>query len=88
MATTKPTATEAALLAKIEALEAKLAAKNGNGHISFKVSEKGGVSVYGVGRFPVTLYETQWNAIIEKTADLKAFMKDHAKELAHKDDNH
>jgi hypothetical protein len=42
--------------------------------ISFKVSEKGGVSVYGLGRFPVTLYQEQWAKLLEEADNLKAFI--------------
>ena len=44
------------LMARIAELEKQAAAKPRTGSISFKVSEKGAVSVYGMGRFPVTLY--------------------------------
>jgi hypothetical protein len=59
------------LKAENEALKAKAIAKS---VISFKVSEKGAVSVYGLGRFPVTLYGEQWERLLAKAADLKAFM--------------
>ena len=52
--------------------------------VSLKVSEKGGVSVYGLGRFPVTLYREQWVRLLERTDDLKAFMEEHAGELKNK----
>ena len=42
--------------------------------LSLKVSEKGGVSVYGLGRFPVTLYKEQWEKLIGMTEDIKAFL--------------
>ena len=43
--------------------------------ISFKVSEKGGVSVYGMGRFPVTLYVEQWETLLGRADDLRAFIE-------------
>jgi hypothetical protein len=49
--------------------------------VNFKVSAKGAVSVYGLGRFPVTLYREQWLRLLEKTDDLKAFLDEHADEL-------
>jgi len=49
--------------------------------VNFKVSAKGAVSVYGLGRFPVTLYREQWLRLLEKTDDLKAFLDSHADEL-------
>jgi hypothetical protein len=42
--------------------------------ISMKVSEKGAVSIYGMGRFPVTLYKEQWLKLLEKAEDIKAFI--------------
>ena len=42
--------------------------------LSLKVSEKGGVSVYGLGRFPVTLYKEQWEKLLGMTEDIKAFL--------------
>lgn len=50
-------------------------------NISFKVSEKGGVSVYGLGRFPVTLYIEQWDSLLDSAEALRAFMRDHETEL-------
>jgi hypothetical protein len=52
--------------------------------INFKVSAKGAVSVYGLGRFPVTLYREQWLRLLEKTDDLKKFMDEHADDLKSK----
>ena len=48
---------------------------------SLKVSEKGGVSVYGLGRFPVTLYKEQWTKLLAMSDDIKAFIKEHDAEL-------
>ena len=42
---------------------------------SLKVSEKGGVSVYGLGRFPVTLYKEQWLRLLAMGEDIKAFIE-------------
>lgn len=41
-----------------------------------KVSEKGGVSVYGLGRFPVTLYKEQWTKLLDMADEIRAFIKD------------
>ena len=49
--------------------------------VSLKVSEKGGVSVYGLGRFPVTLYKEQWAKLLAMADDIKAFIKEHDAEL-------
>jgi hypothetical protein len=42
--------------------------------LSLKVSEKGALSVYGLGRFPVTLYKEQWNKLLDMSDDLRAFI--------------
>ena len=49
--------------------------------ISLKVSEKGGVSVYGMGRFPVTLYKEQWTKLLDMADEIRAFIRDHESEL-------
>lgn len=50
-----------------------------------KVSEKGAVSVYGMGRFPVTLYASQWEALFAKTEEIKAFIVANASALKTKE---
>jgi hypothetical protein len=42
--------------------------------LSMKISEKGGLSVYGLGRFPVTLYKEQWVKLLGMAEDIKAFI--------------
>ena len=42
--------------------------------VSLKVSEKGGVSVYGLGRFPVTLYKEQWKRLLDMADDIRTFI--------------
>ena len=49
--------------------------------VSLKVSEKGGVSVYGLGRFPVTLYKEQWQKLLAMADEIKAFLREHDAEL-------
>jgi hypothetical protein len=49
--------------------------------VSLKVSEKGGVSVYGLGRFPVTLYKEQWTKLLVMADEIRAFLKEHDAEL-------
>ena len=44
--------------------------------VSLKVSEKGGVSVYGLGRFPVTLYKEQWTRLLDMADDIRTFIKE------------
>jgi len=51
------------------------------GTISFKVSEKGAVSVYGLGRFPVTLYKEQWDKLLDRGDEIRTFMADNASKL-------
>ena len=45
------------------------------GALSFRVSEKGAVSVYGLGRFPVTLYQEQWDKLLAQVDDLRRFIE-------------
>jgi hypothetical protein len=74
------------LKAELERLRAEneaLKARSGKG-VSLKVSEKGGVSVYGLGRFPVTLYQEQWLKLLDLADDLRAFIRDHDAELKKK----
>lgn len=42
--------------------------------VTMKVSEKGGLSVYGMGRFPVTLYKEQWLKLLDMSAEIRAFI--------------
>ena len=49
--------------------------------MSIKVSEKGGVSVYGLGRFPVTLYKEQWEKLLDMADELRAFIRENAASL-------
>jgi hypothetical protein len=51
------------------------------GELSFKVSEKGAVSVYGLGRFPVTLYQEQWARLLGVAEDLKKFIAENSSKL-------
>jgi hypothetical protein len=46
------------------------------GQLDFRVGEKGGVSVYGLGRFPVTLYYEQWIRLLDASKDLRAFLEE------------
>ena len=49
--------------------------------VSMKVSEKGGLSVYGLGRFPITLYQEQWLKLLDMSDDIRAFIDAHKSEL-------
>jgi len=53
--------------------------------VSLKVSEKGGLSVYGLGRFPVTLYKEQWVKLLDMSDDIRAFLKAHDSKLKSKE---
>ncbi len=53
--------------------------------VSMKVSEKGAVSVYGLGRFPVTLYQEQWLKLLELADDIRAFIKENEPRLKKKE---
>jgi hypothetical protein len=55
-----------------------------SGTPSLKVSEKGGVSVYGLGRFPVTLYKEQWRKLLDMADDIRAFIKQNEARLKSK----
>ena len=48
---------------------------------SIRVSEKGGVSIYGLGRFPVTLYKEQWLRLLDMGDDIRAFIAENAPKL-------
>jgi len=76
---TEPTYDE--LKARLQELEKQVEAKKRGGAIDFRVSEKGGVSVYGLGRFPVTLYYEQWTRLLEAAPNLKAFLEENKSKL-------
>lgn len=61
--------------------EQKTAAKKGR---YLKVSQKGGVSLYGIRRFPITFYLEEWNTILDMSDDIRAFLREHEGELAKK----
>ena len=50
-------------------------------NVSFKVGQKGGMSMYGLVRFPVTLYKSQWLILLSATDKTRTFLKDHDHEL-------
>jgi hypothetical protein len=47
-----------------------------SGNLEFRVGEKGGVSVYGLGRFPVTLYYEQWTRLLDAVPQLRTFLEE------------
>jgi hypothetical protein len=68
------------LKARIAELEKQGSTKR-SGNLEFRVSEKGGVSVYGLGRFPVTLYYEQWTRLLATAENLKAFLEENKSRL-------
>ena len=74
----------AELNAKILNLEAQLKETKKKGNLSLKVSQKGAVSVYGLGRFPVTLYKGQWEKLLTDSfvKDVQTFIKDNSTSLS------
>ena len=71
------------LKAEVERLRAeneRLKNRNTRG-VSLKVSEKGGVSVYGLGRFPVTLYKEQWTRLLDMADEIRAFIEENVAKL-------
>jgi len=73
--------------AEIERLRAENEAlkKTSSRGLSLKVSEKGALSVYGMGRFPVTLYKEQWLKLLEMSKDILAFIKANESKLKTKE---
>jgi hypothetical protein len=63
------------LKARVAELEKKTEGRR-SGELEFRVGEKGGVSVYGLGRFPVTLYYEQWVRLLDAGAKLRTFLEE------------
>ena len=72
-------------LARLKAENERLKGERGRG-VSLKVSEKGGVSVYGLGRFPVTLYKEQWTKLLDMAQEIRTFIKENEGRLKSKGD--
>ena len=71
-------------LDRLKAENAALKARGGKG-VSMKVSEKGAVSVYGLGRFPVTLYQEQWLKLLDLADDIRGFIAENEGRLKKKE---
>lgn len=71
-------------LARLRAENAELKQRRSNA-VSIKVSEKGAVSVYGLGRFPVTLYQEQWQKLLGLSDQIKEFIEENRSKLKVKD---
>ena len=79
--------TEEEIQAEIERLRAENEAlkRPASGQMSLKVSEKGGLSVYGLGRFPVTLYREQWEKLLAMADEIRQFIHDNTDLLKKKE---
>lgn len=71
-------------IAKLKAENAALKSGPVRG-LSMKVTDKGGLSIYGMGRFPVTLYRSQWEKLLANSDSIKAFIEANASRLSVKD---
>ena len=78
MAESEPTKEE--LLKRIAQLEQEVHGRRPT-NLEFRVSEKGAVSVYGLGRFPVTLYYEQWSRLLDRSDDMKSFLEENKSKL-------
>ncbi|MFZ0212480.1 MAG: hypothetical protein WBE20_14805 [Candidatus Acidiferrales bacterium] len=75
-----PEPTKEELLARIAELEQQAGSRK-KGALEFRVGEKGGVSVYGLGRFPVTLYYEQWIRLLDSAPALLSFLEENKSSL-------
>jgi len=80
-------ANETELQAELEKLKAENAALKSRTSraVSMKVSEKGGLSVYGLGRFPVTLYQEQWVKLLDLADEIRTFIRENEGKLKKKE---
>jgi hypothetical protein len=69
------------LKARLLELEKQQGGARRSGSLEFRVSEKGGVSVYGLGRFPVTLYYEQWIRLLDTSDQLRQFLEENKSKL-------
>jgi len=81
-----PEMTTAQLKQRIAEMEAAEAArKEANNKISFKIGDKGGLSVYHGSRFPTTLYYSQWLKVLTHADEILTYLEAHKAQLAHKE---
>jgi len=78
MAESEPTKEE--LLKRIAELEQQAQTRK-PAALEFRVSDKGGISVYGLGRFPVTLYYEQWTRLLARVDELRTFIEENKSKL-------
>ena len=76
----EPEPTKEELLKRIAELEEQARARR-PAALEFRVSDKGAVSVYGLGRFPVTLYYEQWSRLLDRADELRAFLEENKGKL-------
>ncbi len=72
-------------LERLRAENEALKATRRPGTLSFRVSDKGAVSVYGLGRFPVTLYQEQWDRLLAAVDELRVFIDANRSQLKKKE---
>ena len=72
-------------LERLRAENERLKSRRSTGELSLKVSEKGAVSVYGLGRFPVTLYQEQWERLLAHSEAIRQFIEDNRSHLKKKE---
>jgi hypothetical protein len=71
-------------LERLRAENERLKKRSSKG-VTMKVSEKGALSVYGLGRFPVTLYKEQWQRLLDMSDDIRAFIVENQATLKSKE---
>ena len=71
-------------LERLRAENERLRTRRAAGEVTMRVSEKGGVSIYGLGRFPVTLYQEQWEKLLAHAEDIRAFIAENRDRLKKK----
>ena len=71
-------------LARLRVENERLRAHRAAGDVTLRVSEKGAVSVYGLGRFPVTLYQEQWEKLLAHADEIRAFITENRERLKKK----
>jgi hypothetical protein len=72
-------------LERLRAENESLKAGRAKGAVSLKVSEKGAVSLYGLGRFPVTLYKEQWERLLGQADQIRGFIAENESKLKTKE---
>ena len=74
-------------IARLTAENAKLASAKVSRPLTIKLSQKGGISVYGMGKFPITLYKEQWERLLAFAEQIHAFIKNHEGEFVSKEES-